>query len=335
MKNPVLTIAVPTYNMERWLEKNLDTYADSRLYGHLEVLCLNNASEDSSKEIINRFTERYPEIFTLVDRPSRGYGGSINEAIMRARGKYFRIVDADDWVNTEELVRLVDALETCQEDVVLTDYQIISMLDNSSLPVRAGEKGALYGSRYDSFEIAGRILPSIHSTTYRTEVLRKHRIELQDNIFFVDEEYVILPYLFAESMICFPYDVYRYQVSNPEQSTSPKNRAKYQQHREQVLKRLIAVFEEETKKEHRKDALEYCFTRISNGVGDHYTTLYLYETDKKRGRRQAEEWSRYLKKHGPEFYRHAFRKKECLLLLNIFHISLKDYNKMKHVLLNR
>ena len=87
MENRVLTIAVPTFNMEWCLEKNLSTYCDARLSGKLEVICLNNASEDRSKEIIEKFVERYPDIYRLVDRNSRGYGSSINSAIATANGK--------------------------------------------------------------------------------------------------------------------------------------------------------------------------------------------------------------------------------------------------------
>ena len=58
----VLTIAVPIFNMEWCLEKNLATYDDPRLVGHVEVICLNNASEDCSKAIIERFAAAKPGI---------------------------------------------------------------------------------------------------------------------------------------------------------------------------------------------------------------------------------------------------------------------------------
>ena len=94
----VLTIAVPIFNMEWCLEKNLATYDDPRLIGRVEVICLNNASEDGSKAIIEKYVSSRPEIFRLMDRDSRGYGSSINAALAAAEGRYFRIVDADDWV---------------------------------------------------------------------------------------------------------------------------------------------------------------------------------------------------------------------------------------------
>ena len=58
-----------------------------------------------------------------------------------------------------------------------------------------------------------KTLPSIHATTYRTDLLREQEFYMQDNMFFVDEEYVILPYLRAKSVLYLPFDVYRYQVN--------------------------------------------------------------------------------------------------------------------------
>lgn len=327
----VLTIAVPTFNMERWLDKNLRTYQDERLRGRLEVLCLNNASEDRSKEIILRYVDTYPDIFRLVDRDSRGYGSSINAAMAIAQGKYFRIVDADDWVDTEELVKLVDELVECEADVVLTDYQIVNMQDGSHVAVRAGDQGVPYGVVLTDFYWPTKTLPSIHATTYRTGLLRESGFFMQDGIFFVDEEYVILPYLSAKDVLYYPFDVYRYQVANPEQSTSPKNRGKYQDHREKVLRRLLTAYQETERIDPNNQALAYCYERIRRGVGDHFTTLYIYVKDRQEGRRLAKKWEKDVRQKSPEFWPLVRGKTKCLRLLNSLHIGLRQYEALKRV----
>lgn len=328
-RKPILTIAIPTYNMERWLEKNLRTYQDSSLYNRLEVLCLNNASEDGSKEIARRYAEQCPQIFTLIDRNSRGYGGSVNEAMERANGAYFRIVDADDWVDTGELIKQVNALENCGADVVLTDYEIVHMKTGAMTPVRARDNGVEYDEEQYEFSGPLRTLPSIHGTTYRTDLLRTGGFQMQDNIFFVDEEYVILPYLYARSVIYFPFDIYRYQVANPEQSTSPRNRAKYWRHRDKILRRLICEYQNILLSDRENPALDYCFERIKRGVGDHFTTLYMYMEDRKEGRRLAVEWQNYIKQYAPEFWRCVRVKSSILALLNQAEVSLDCYRRIK------
>lgn len=325
----ILSIAVPIFNMAWCLEKNLATYDDPRLIGKLEVICLNNASEDTSKEIIEKFTAKTPEIFRLIDRDSRGYGSSINEAISAARGNYFRIIDADDWVNTEDLIRQIEALENCQADVVLTDFQIVNLQDGSMTPVKAGDQGAEYGKVYTSFEIPSRTLPSIHGTTYRMELLRACGFYMQDKMFFVDEEYVILPYLSVRSVLYLDLDIYRYAVANPAQSTSPKNRAKYREHREKVLCRLIREYEATKRDDPTHPALSYCRLRIVRGIGDHFTTLLMYVEDRREGRQLAAAWKKTVLETAPELWPAVKGKAAVLFALNRLRLSLPTYQKMK------
>lgn len=316
--------------MERWLDKNLATYQAPELLGRIEVLCLNNASQDGSKGIIEHWGEMCPQIFTLVDRDSRGYGGSINEAIARARGTYFRIVDADDWVETSELIRQVEALERCESDIVLTDYEVVDLQTGAMTPIRAGDKGAAYETVYRDFAAPTQTLPSIHATTYRTDLLRESGFQMQDGIFFVDEEYVILPYLHARSVVYYPFDIYRYQVSDPNQSTSPKNRAKYQEHRQRILERLLAEYQQEKRRQPDNKALPYCFERIKRGVGDHFTTLYMYVEPRKTGRRLALAWMRDVRQTDGAVWDAVKRKRFILSVCNRLGLSLETYAKAKH-----
>ena len=232
----ILTIAVPIFNMEWCLEKNLATYDDPRLMGRIEVICLNNASEDGSKAIIERFAAAKPEIFRLVDRDSRGYGSAINAALALAQGKYFRIVDADDWVNTEDLVKLTEALGSCEADAVMTDYEIVDMQTGDMTPVLAKTGGARYGEVYTDLDILIKTYPMIHGTTYRTGLLRDTGFAMQDNTFYVDEEFMLIPMLHVRSVLYLELDIYRYMVANPGQSSSPGNRARMQDHQERMNK---------------------------------------------------------------------------------------------------
>lgn len=328
-KSTILTIAVPTFNMEKWLDKNLATYVDPQLENRLEVICLNNASEDRSREIMEKYVSRHPSIFKLIDRDSRGYGSSINAAIKAATGRYFRIVDADDWVDTQELVKLVNALETCQADVVITDHQVVNMQDYSMTPVTSAQKGIPYETLFHDLQACKTILPTIHGTTFQTSVLRESGFYMQDKIFFVDEEYNILPYLYVKTAICYPFDVYRYQVANPSQSTSPKNRAKLLKNREQVLRRLIPAYQQAAAQDFPKESLDYCFTRIEKGIGDHFTTFYMYVEDRNEGRKLAEAWKAYIMQEAPEFWSGVKRKQQLLKLLNCLHVSLDQYETLK------
>ncbi len=327
----ILTIAVPTFNMAQWLDKNLATYCDERLFDRLEVICLNNASEDSSRQIIESYVSKYPRIFRLIDRDSRGYGSSINQALAEAQGRYFRIVDADDWVNTPALIGFLDVLEGCEADVVLTDYQIVNMQSGAMTPVQASQQRVAYNVVTESFAGPSKTLPSIHNTSYRAELLRSSGFYMQDKMFFVDEEYVILPYLHAKSVVYYDFDIYRYQVANPSQSTSPKNRAKHHEHRELVLRRVIPAYYAAKRDGVGQNVLDYCFERIKRGAGDHFTTLYMYVEDRSEGRRLAALWQAYLQTEAPDYWLAVRKKAYCLAILNRFKVELEQYEKLKRI----
>lgn len=326
----ILTIAVPIFNMERWLEKNLRTYQDTRLENKVEILCFDNASEDSSKEIVRKFCQSNPRLFFLIERKDRSYGSSINQAIRLAHGKYFRVIDADDWVDTEELVKFVDAIENCDTDVVLTDYRKVSLINGATILNKASDFGVPYGIRFFDLKAPKQTLPSIHNTTYRTKILRDSKFYMQENIFFTDEEYVILPYLWVKSVIYFPYIVYQYQIANPMQSTSPLNRARYQEHREKILRRLIQEMDCMENSSIRNDTIDYCYERISRGIGDHFTTLYMYIEDRRLGAQMAQKWQSYLKGlSNQKWYLSSKRKADILRLLNFIHLPLTLYSHIK------
>ena len=154
---------------------------------------------------------------------------------------------------------------------------------------------------------------------------------MQDGIFFVDEEYVILPYLHAKDVFYTDCDVYRYRVDNPAQSTSPKNRAKFLGHREQILKRLIVEVQGQGEQSPAAatGGLAYCRDRIEKGIGDHFTTLYMYVENRSAGRTLAGKWKAYIKANAPEYWPGVKKKAAALALLNLFHVSLPLYAQLK------
>ncbi len=331
----ILTIAVPIFNMEWCLEKNLATYDDPRLIGRVEVVCLNNASEDGSKAIIEKAVSAQPEIFRFMDRSSRGYGSSINAALAAAEGKYFRIVDADDWVNTEDLVKLADALETCEADVVLTDYRIVVMSTGEETTVRAGDKGAAYGKKYTDFSVLRETFPMIHATAYRTGLLREAGFYLQDNTFYVDEEYMLLPMLRAQTVLFLELDIYRYMVANPAQSSSPGNRAKMQDHQDRVIRRIVGEYLLVREREPENKALPYVRFRIMRLLGERFKILLIYVEDRKRGRALAKEWETYIRETLPDLWPEVRFKARILYGMNRLHLSLAAYDRLKRVFLGK
>lgn len=118
----LLTIAVPSYNAEAYLERCLTSMADPRFVNRLEVIVVDDGSKDSTPDIARAFIEKWPGIFRLISKPNGGHGSAVNAGIDNASGKYFRIVDADDWVNTDSLADLLDCMEKVSPDLFIDEH---------------------------------------------------------------------------------------------------------------------------------------------------------------------------------------------------------------------
>ncbi len=121
----ILTIVIPTYNMQDYLRRCLDSLiVPEEQMKHLEVLVVNDGSKDNSSAIAHEYQNKYPDTFRVIDKDNGHYGSCVNAALKIATGKYFRLVDADDWVNTSGLIKLIDLLSVHDEDAVFTKFSL-------------------------------------------------------------------------------------------------------------------------------------------------------------------------------------------------------------------
>ena len=124
--NKILTIVVPTYNMQDYLNRCLDSLiVVPELMGQLEVLVINDGSKDNSSVIGHEYEARYPNTFRVIDKENGNYGSCVNRGLAEAKGKYIKILDADDWFNTKEFEDYLRNLSTVEVDLVLTSYYFV------------------------------------------------------------------------------------------------------------------------------------------------------------------------------------------------------------------
>ena len=121
--NKLLSIIVPSYNMEKYLPKCLGSLVvdDLSLLEKLDVIVVNDGSVDRTSEIAHDFATRYPSVFRVIDKPNGHYGSCINAALPTAQGKYVRLLDADDYVKTTGLKDFLLAIANVTADVIVAE----------------------------------------------------------------------------------------------------------------------------------------------------------------------------------------------------------------------
>ena len=119
----ILTISIAAYNVENFITKTLDSFiCDEKMMKLFEVIIVNDGSKDNTNLISKRYADKYPDTFILLDKENGGYGSTINSSLAIARGKYYKLVDGDDWVDNAQFAEFVIRLENESADIVLTKY---------------------------------------------------------------------------------------------------------------------------------------------------------------------------------------------------------------------
>lgn len=233
MNNPkILTIAIPAFNMEHFLSRCLDSILNIDIVEWLEILVINDGSKDSTLELAKKYESQYPYIIKVIDKENGGWGSAINKAINISEGKYFRILDADDWYDTNSFQQYVYQLKDLDYDMILTPYcyEYVTKGVQKEVPFKNVEynKGYVYSDLHSLKW--GKNWFDLPSITYRTKLLQNSNIKISE-CFYSDIEYDYLPIKYVKSFIFLPYNIYRYYIGREGQSVSPEGTTKnYKDH---------------------------------------------------------------------------------------------------------
>lgn len=229
----ILTVTVPSYNVEKFLENTLDSFVDERVLDDIEVLIVDDGSKDKTAEIGRKYEEKYPDTFRVISKENGGHGSTINRGIGEAKGKYFKVVDGDDWVDQDGFAELIQRLKTCDADYVFTNYYEVNDVTGELNPVTFPE---IRKEEQMPFEmIANETRISMHALVLKTSILKENQIRLDEHSFYVDVEYILYPIPYVKNVIYFDIFVYMYRLAQVNQSVSMLGYQKHMQNHIDVI----------------------------------------------------------------------------------------------------
>ncbi|MFK8242072.1 MULTISPECIES: glycosyltransferase family 2 protein [unclassified Facklamia] len=238
----ILTVVIPAYNVERYIASAIDSLFDSdvRYWKWFEVLVINDGSTDKTVDIIKECIEQLPGASVrLISKENGGHGSAINCGIANAKGKYFKVLDGDDWVDTAAFENLLDALSNTDVDMVVTDFSLKNPTYRQSTLKQPLDSAIA--------RIEQSILPTkrlaMHSLTYKTSILSENHIQLTEGIYYVDMEYSLFPMQYVKSWLYLPLNVYQYLFGRAGQSVLLESLVKNAIHHLQVLTNILDFWE--------------------------------------------------------------------------------------------
>lgn len=300
----ILTLAIPAYNMEKYLDRCLKTVLFPELAGEVEVLLINDGSKDATLEIARRYEAKYPQLLRVIDKPNGGWGSAINIAIKEAKGIYFRILDSDDWFDSDAYKEYIQLLKSVDVDVLATSHRYV-YTDGGCRDVIYSQDICDKVISFDSYLIDNQYQPHINLScmTIKVALFREHNLVIADK-YYADLDYVNSALAFVKTIRFSTINLYRYYIGREGQSTSI---AGYSAHFDDYMKVVLkqADFYEIHKGTLSGMTLKmYQFDIPKLLIFAYYILMSpLYNGNKSHSKKQLKDFDRKLKSISPELYK--------------------------------
>ena len=220
-----ISFAIPCYNSEAYMAHAIESILPGG--EDVEIIIVNDGSKDGTSRVAHEYMEKYPDIIRVVDKENGGHGDAVNHGLVNATGKYFKVVDSDDWVDEEALGKILDFLKQLEEegkeiDMLVSNYVYEKV--GASRKKCIHYRNVLPQDTIFRWEDIGRFHLDqyilMHSVIYRTQLLKDCGLELPKHTFYVDNIFVYQPLPHVKTLYYLDVNFYRYFIGREDQSVN-------------------------------------------------------------------------------------------------------------------
>ena len=305
----ILSISVACYNLGDMIRTNIESFCKSNVAKDIELIITDDGSKDNSADIVEEYVKLYPATVKLIRKVNEGPGSTVNSGIQHATGKYFRMVDGDDWVNTENLEEYINLLKNTNADMVVSDYDIYDNTQQKIIETKTANLPILTEIQFNDYY--NQIPYEMHFSAFKTSIFKDNDIKL-DNCFYTDVEYLLYPIQYVKTVAYFNKTIYIYRVAQATQSVNPNSMKKNIAQHELVLNHLLELYESIKDKillGHQK----FIVDRLAK-MCDVQLTTYLYFKPSKENKEKIKAFISCIKQKYNEIFQ-VFKKSKKYKLL--------------------
>lgn len=206
-KNPKVSIIVPVYNAEKYLERCLDSLVNQTLKD-IEIICINDGSTDKSLKILNKYAAQYNNIL-ILEQENKGQSAARNTGIKSACGEFISFIDADDWVDLNYFEKLYSAVKKYNCEIAVSGMIRLHRFHKKFHLKFEYEK--ITDDVNEKFELCD--VPELSyacNKIYNRESFLKHNLEFEEGRLF--EDLILTPKIlyYMGKMVAVPDTYYYY-----------------------------------------------------------------------------------------------------------------------------
>jgi len=226
MKKKDVSVIIPVYNVEQYLEECLDSVINQTL-NNIEIICVNDGSTDSSLGILEAYEKKDNRV-RIISQENKGLSAARNTGMRLAEGKYIYYLDSDDYIEIDALEKLYQRAIQDDLDVLFCDgdvqFETIELKDNTPKFKKRGK----YEGIYNGSELFKNMLANMDYQTQvslhfaKREFLEKHELAFQEGLLYEDNIYTLNLILSASRAAHLSQTLFHYRIRENSIMTSDR-----------------------------------------------------------------------------------------------------------------
>lgn len=203
-----VSVIVPVYNVEKYLEKCLKSVVNQTLED-IEIILVNDGSTDGSMKIVNKYVKKYPKKIKLLEQENQGVSDARNNGVKLATSKYIMFVDNDDFINKDMVEKMYNKISAEQADIVICGNNVVD------------EKGNLvdktYPWKYQNSKFNEQFVFSnmcVWNKIYTKDLIIKNNLKFRSRVWYEDLDYSFKAVAVAKKVCFLEENLYNYLLRN-------------------------------------------------------------------------------------------------------------------------
>ena len=214
----MLSVIIPVYNVENYLNECLDSVTSQTL-DDMEIICIDDGSTDNSPDILKEYSKKDKRI-KIITKENGGQATARNLGIKEAQGEYIAFVDSDDFIEPTMFEKLYTKSKDNNLDIAMCK---IATYDNQTEEIKNNvwyymlgvfrdfEKGIF--NHKDTKEFTCHIAVTPYNKIYKTTLLKENNILFPEGLIFEDEKFFYDTYLRAKRVSIVDEFLYYYRIN--------------------------------------------------------------------------------------------------------------------------
>lgn len=200
-----LSIIVPVYGVEKYIDKCLDSLVKQSLK-EIEIIVVNDGTKDNSQKIIDKYVKKYPEKIKSYIKENGGQGSARNYGLEKANGEYIGYVDSDDFIEKDMYKKLYNKAKEDNYDIVVCgNYNVSEDYKTKNIDTFINN----YNTDLENI-IFGKM--AVWNKIYKKEILVENKLKFKEKVWYEDLAFTLKAIINSNSFAFINEPLYDYLI---------------------------------------------------------------------------------------------------------------------------